>query len=223
MSQNNLKDVERDQQNRLAAWFTERHIEIIAVILISVAAVLSSWCAYESARWGSLQAASYVRANASRVESLRQTNIANRQIMVDVNLFVAYSAAVSNNNSRLASFLIQRFPDRLKVATQAWLATHPMKNKNAPSSPFVMRQYVVPAQDKATELEQRASQFFEEGYRATETSDKYVLLTVLFAGVSFLAGVGSKFESRSVVLGALALGAIVGGVSFLIVLRFPIR
>ncbi len=204
-------------------WFTDRRLEIIAVILISVAAVASAWCAYQSARWGSLQSASYVRANASRVESLRQSDVANRQLMVDVNLFTAYANAVSTKNEALASFLSQRFPDRFKKAMRAWTATNPLKNPKAPSSPFVMREYHLEAWDLSDKLEGQASQYFTQGLSATETSDHYVLLTVLFAGVSFLAGVGSKFDVRGVVISALTLGAAVWIVAFIVMLSYPIR
>lgn len=204
-------------------WLTDRRIEIIAVIIISVAAVASAWCAYESARWSSVQAASYSRANATRIESLRKSDEANRQVTIDVNLFTTYANAVSTKNDRLAAFLSQRFPDRLKIAMRAWLATNPLVNKSAPSSPFVMSQYHLSSLDRANELEDRAGDLFQQGVQANETSDKYVLMTVLFAAVSFLAGVGSKFDIRSVVLAALTLGAIVWIVAFIVMLGYPIR
>ncbi len=202
---------------------TERRLELWAVVLISVASVLSAWCAYQSARWGSSQAQLYARANASRVESLRQSGIANRQTMIDVNLFVEYENALTSKNTALATFLLQRFPDRLKVAVQAWLATNPTRNPAAPSSPFIMKQYHLQAQDQADDLEQKARSYFEGGIAANETGDRYILMTVLFASVSFLAGVGSKFDVRGMVVAALALGSIVLVVAGAVLTTYPIR
>jgi hypothetical protein len=204
-------------------WLTERRIEIVAVVLISVASVASAWCAYESARWGGVQSASYSRANATRVESLRAANLANRQLMVDLNLFLAYSNAVSVKNTAFSSFIEQRFPKRLALATRAWLATHPLANPKAPSSPFVMRQYHLDAQDDADQLEAKAGALFDQGSIAREISDRYILMTVLFASVSFLAGVGSKFDQRAVALAALILGAIVAVGAAVFVLGYPIH
>jgi hypothetical protein len=204
-------------------WWTERRIEIVAVILISVAAVFTSWCAYQSARWSNLQSASYARANASRVESLRQSNLANRQVTIDINLFTAYATAVSSQNHALSDFISQRFPGRLKVAMRSWLSTKPLQNKNAPSSPFVMRQYHLAAQDDADRLERQAGQLFEQGYAANTTADRYVLMTVLFAGVSFLAGVGSKFDVRRIALTALAVSAIVCVSALVVLFDTPTR
>jgi hypothetical protein len=205
------------------SWFTERRTEIVAVVLISVASVMSAWCAYEAARWGSLQAVSYARASASRVESLRQSNVANRQMMIDINLFVSYANAVSTKNASFAAFISQRFPVRLKTAMRAWLATDPLKNQNAPSSPFVMKQYHLAAFDSADLLDARAQQYLDTGVRSNEISDRYILMTVLFAAVSFLAGVGSKFEGRSLVLVSLALGLLIFVGASAVVIHYPAR
>jgi hypothetical protein len=204
-------------------WLTQRRIEIIAVVLISIASVASAWCAYQSARWGGVQSASYSRASAVRVESLREANLANRQLMIDVNLFLAYSSAASVKNTAYSAFVAQRFPKRLALANRAWLATRPFTNPQAPSSPFVMPAYHLDAQDEADRLETKAGALFDQGSIAREVSDRYILMTVLFASVSFLAGVGSKFDHRGVVLTALGLGVavVVGAAVFLI--GYPIH
>ncbi|MBV8671334.1 MAG: hypothetical protein JO098_06145 [Candidatus Eremiobacteraeota bacterium] len=201
---------------------TNRRLELWAVVLISVASVLSAWCAYQSARWGNAQAQMYARANATRVESLRQSGLANRQTMVDINLFVAYESALAQR-STLANFLSQRFPERLKVAVRAWLDQKPMSNVRAPSSPFVMPAYHVAAESRAEALENDAAGYFQDGVSANETADRYVLMTVLFASVSFLAGVGSKFELRSVAAIAMLLGSLVLLVAGAILIAYPIR
>ena len=202
---------------------TERQLELWAVVLISVASVLSAWCAYESARWGSAQAQAYARANAARVESLRQSGLANRQAMVDINLFVAYETALAEKQTGLASFIYERFPARLKPAVQAWLATRPLTSPEAPSSPFVMHQYRLEPQDEADRLESEARSNFERGVEANETGDRYILMTVLFASVSFLAGVGSKFEVRTIIMIALGLGTAVLVIAGAVLAGYPIR
>jgi hypothetical protein len=201
----------------------ERRLELWAVVLISVASLMSAWCAYQSARWGSAQAQLYARANASRAESLRQSGIVNRQTMVDINLFVNYERALFAKDQGFAAFIAHRFPARLKTAVQAWLATNPLKNENAPTSPFVMQQYHLQAQDQADDLESQARSSFEAAVNANETGDRYILMTVLFASVSFLAGVGSKFDSRSMVMVSLVLGSVVLLVAGAVLTGYPSR
>jgi len=197
-------------------------LELWAIILISVASVLSAWCAYQSARWSNASSQAYSRASARRIESLRQSGIASRQTTVDVNLFVAYESALSSKNEAFAAFLIKRFPERLRVAVTAWEATQPRTTSTAPSSPFVMNQYHLESQDQADALESQAETFFKTGVDANQNGNRYVLLTVLFASVSFLAGVGSKFESRRIVLTALVLGSIVLVTAIAVLATHPI-
>ncbi|MBV8172046.1 MAG: hypothetical protein JO219_08960 [Candidatus Eremiobacteraeota bacterium] len=188
---------------------TKARLELWAIILISVASVLSAWCAYQSARWGNASSQAYSRAGARRTESLRQSGVSNRKAMIDVNLFVAYEDALASKNTQFAAFLSQRFPQRLRVATKAWEATRTRTGSSAPSSPFVMKEYHLDSDDQADSLERQAESFFETGLSASENGNRYVLLTVLFASVSFLAGVGSKFDARRIVMAALLVGSIV--------------
>jgi hypothetical protein len=142
--------------------------------------------------------------------------------MVDINLFVAYESALSSKNAAFAAFLIKRFPERLRVAVRAWEATQGRPTSAAPSSPFVMKQYHLDSADQADALESQAESFFQSGVDASQNGNRYILLTVLFASVSFLAGVGSKFEARKIVLAALVLGSIVLVTAIAVLATHPI-
>ena len=201
----------------------KHRLELWAVILISVASVLSASCAYQSARWSNAQAQSYARANATRLESLRQSGLANRQMMIDINLFTAYESALEYQRPAFAGTISERFPERLKTALNAWLATKPLSNAQAPTSPFVMKEYKVPAEDKAEALESEAKGYFQDGVSANETANRYVLMTVLFASVSFLAGVGSKFDTRAMAITTMVLGSVVLVVTGAVLITHPVR
>jgi hypothetical protein len=74
----------------------------------------------------------------------------------------------------------------------AWLAEEPFDNPDAPTSPFVMEAYVVPAAHIADELAQTAEEHTMTAQQATERANAYVLTTVLFATVLFFASISSK-------------------------------
>lgn len=76
------------------------------------------------------------------------------------------------------------YPD-YRVAFDAWLHTNPFVNSSAPFAPAAMPQDNNPNQQKATQLNERASATFEEGTTAGENADRYVRDTVLFAAVRF--------------------------------------
>jgi hypothetical protein len=85
-------------------------------------------------------------ANAAIVKSSQYANEALQRRGFQASLFVEWAAAISEENDRLADFLYQRFPPEMKTATDAWMATKPLQDPQAPSSPVVMPEYKLAAE-----------------------------------------------------------------------------
>ena len=187
----------------------ERWLEIISAVLLSLATVASAWCAYQSAGWNGVQAVSFSAANGARTESVRMSNTALQLTSIDVSMFVQFAAAYSEDNQFLVEFLYQRFRPEMKPALDAWIATQPLKNPDAPSSPFAMEEYKSAAQDESDRLLAEAEQKLKEADQANQQSDSYILLTVMFASVLFFGGVSTKFEAFRIRAGLIAFAAIV--------------
>ena len=189
-------------------------VDVASVILISLATVLTAWCGYESARWTSLQTRSYNEAGSQRVQSAVQSGRTNALETIDVATFLQYVRSVATHNANEEKFIYQRFRPEMKRAVVAWLATKPLTNTAAPSSPFAMPQYQLKTSQEADRLSALASESFQRATAANENGDQYVRLTVIFAAVSFLAGISTRFFFPNhlivVVLGfgALAFGLI---------------
>ena len=112
-------------------------------------------------------------------------------------------------------------PDRLRVATDAWLAEDPFHNPDAPNSPFAMEAYVVPTAQIADDLAQSAEDHTLTAQQATERANEYVLTTVLFATVLFFASISSKLKGAAnqwAILSIAIIGLVAGGV---ILMAFP--
>jgi hypothetical protein len=118
-----------------------RALEIVSAVLLSLATVASAWCAYQSARWNGVQAVSFSAANGARTESVRKSNEALQLASIDVGMFLEFAAAYSEENQFLMEFIMERFRPEMKPAVQAWIATEPLINPDAPSSPFAMAEY----------------------------------------------------------------------------------
>ena len=198
----------------------DRRIEIISAILMSIATVSSAWCAYQSARWGGEQAFFLSEAAGMGRESARNMVQAGQVETLDAAMFMEYTRALSEKNSELANFLYQRFRPELKTATDAWLALKPLQNPSAPASPFEMKEYIIPEQEKAKDLSTTVYNKVNEARNANRISDNYILFTVIFASVLFFAGIATKFQSRRLKAVILAIGWIVycSGVGWLITL-----
>lgn len=198
----------------------ERRIERFSAAILAVATVLAAWSAFQSAKWGGEQAGHYSRASAARTESVRQSTLAGQLTVIDVDLFTQWATAYSRNESDLADFFFARFRDEFRPAVEAWIATRPLENPDAPRSPFVMPEYHLEATDKADAEEQRADGEAALAERDNQRSDDYVLTAVLFASVLLFAGLAPKFEALSVQIFMLVLAGVtlLAGMAILVAL-----
>jgi hypothetical protein len=188
-------EARRERSNRI--------VDVAAVGLISLATVLTAWCGYQASRWGTLATRQYQKAGATRLIGSGHAARANTLEAVDVNLFLQYIIAAEENHPAVRDFISRRFRPEMRPAFQAWLATNPLTNPNAPSSPFAMPQYRLAESALADKMQAEAGAMFTSAQQANETGDSYVRLTVIFAAVSFLAGISTRFPYpfHSVVVG----------------------
>jgi hypothetical protein len=192
----------------------DRWVDFSSVVLISAATVLTAWCGYEAARWTALETRLYNEASAGRVTSTVASTRANMLETVDIVAFLNYIQAEAAGRVAQRDFIYHRLRREMRPAMDAWLATKPLKNPAAPSTPFAMPQYRLHANEEAVRLNALADKRFQAAENASELGDWYVRLTVIFAAVSFLAGVSTRFVSPNniyviiVGFGILAFGLI---------------
>jgi hypothetical protein len=216
-----LDDLEAAEAKRAEGRRLDRKFELFEAILLSIAAVLAAWSGFEATKWGGDQADSYNEASVSRLESTRQSTLAGQQTTVDVVSFTQWLQAAQAEGllakpadadhpyvpdpEVLSGFLYQRFRPEFKVAVDAWIATRPRLNANAPPTPFAMPEYQLAAAKESKRLDQQAESSAANARDANQRSDNYVLMTIMFATVLFFAGISSKmdtFKARVLLLGA---------------------
>jgi hypothetical protein len=199
----------------------DRWIEFISAIVLALATALTAWCGYQAAQWDGEQVRSYTEAVASQVEAARLDGQAATQTSIEVGLFLRWAEALSVSNEDYADFLYQRFLPALATASDAWLATEPLTNPAAPPSPFAMPEYSLPESQAAQASRDLAELQFAQANEYNEISDRFVLLTVLFATVLFFAGVSGKFQWRVLDMTMLIIGMIVMLVGSTLILFSP--
>jgi hypothetical protein len=198
-------------------------IELISVILIALTAVFTAWSAFESSKWGGVMSIDFSAANAARTESVRASDEANRQITVDVGLFTSYADALAADEDDLADFYQERFPDRLGVATDAWLATDPLDSPGAPASPFDMEEYRLEASDEAARLAAEADEKAADARQANQRGDNYTITSVFFATAILFAALSSKLRAARLGVGLLALAAMVFVTTAVVIATYPVE
>ncbi|HEY1428622.1 MAG TPA: hypothetical protein VGF18_03550, partial [Candidatus Tumulicola sp.] len=190
----------------------DRFVDIASVVLISIAAVLTALCGYQSGRWSGEQARLYSAADSDRLQAAEESDRANAVSAVDVSVFIHYVQAVDAGNARFAAFLNRRMRPEFEPALKAWLATKPFQNESAPSSPFVMPEYRLKADGVARKFNLSAHHNFLGAVDATSHADDFLLLTVIFAAVSFLAGISTKmvYPRHAVVVAVASVATMYG-------------
>lgn len=181
-------------------------LELGATVLIAVAAVATAWSGYQSTRWSGEQAIAFSEANANRLESTRASARANTQTQIDVVTFVQWADAYARDEELLRDFYLNRFRAEFRPAVDAWIATRPLMNPDAPLTPFDLAEYRPAERERADRLEAEATAAAELARRNNQRSDNYVLAVVMFALALFFAGVSTRLPSPRSRAAILVLG-----------------
>ena len=232
-----LDDLEAAEAVRVESTRLDRKFELFEAILLSIAAVLGAWTGFEATKWSGVQANSYSQAGASRVQATQQSTLAGQQTTIDVISFTQWLQAAQAEGlfakppdpnqpyapdpKTLSGFLYDRFRPEFKVAVDAWIATRPRLNPNAPATPFAMPEYQVAASKNAARLEQQAENQSATARDANQRSDNYVLMTIMFATVLFFAGISSKMDSLRARMFLVSTATLVLVAAIIIVATFP--
>lgn len=187
----------------------ERRLEIVSTVLLALATVATAWSAYQARQWTGEQAQGYSKATAARIAVNRESALANRQVQIDVATFIQWVDARESGRAELADFFQTRFRDEFKPAFDAWLATRPLTNANAPKTPFEMPQYRLKASADAEQLEATATAGSARAAAANQRANDFTLALVLFASSLFFAGISTKLGSIGARTATLALGCVV--------------
>ena len=161
-------------------------VEVAAAVLLAVAAVATAWSSYQSTRWNGEQAKASGRTNAIRVEAARAQGLAQAQTQVDVATFTEWVNAYSRDETRLAQFYFRRFRSEFKPAVNAWIATRPLTNPDAPLTPFAVPQYQLAATAEATRLDAEAELSAATVRRDIQRASNYVLRSRPLRGIAVL-------------------------------------
>jgi hypothetical protein len=180
--------------------------ELVAVIVLSVTAILTAWTGFQASKWDGAMSIGFNQASTDRIQAARQEADANRAQTIQVALFTQWLQAETEGNQRLMDFLSARFPEPLKTAFAAWLATNPRTNPGAPSTPFVMPEYELPALAAAQAADHTADATFARALSDNQRGDNYTLLTVAFASVLFFAAMSGRMKSRVTQWTVLGIG-----------------
>ena len=207
----------QDDEDRLDRW-----LSIIEAALLSVVAVLAAYSGFAAAKWGTESSVQLAHATADRTQASRADQLAIVTRSLDSASFNAWFTAFSLHNKSAERLAVRRLRPGYRVAFDAWLATDPAHNPNAPAGPASMPQYVIPQQRVAQQYDDQAERAFTRGEHNGATSDDYIRDTVFLASVLFLVGIGGHFRYRPARYGLVGSGTLLLRFAVFQLLTLPI-
>jgi hypothetical protein len=185
----------------------DRALSIGEAVLLSIVTIVAAYSGFSAAEWGTESSLALAQAATTRTKANRafQESVTFRAF--DAASFNAWFTAYIADDEQAMEVAKRRFRPQYRVAFDAWLATDPFNNPDAPAGPQLMPQYVPTGLATSRALDEEADELLAEGEDAARTSDSYIRTTVILASVLFLVGVSTQLPLRAVRYGLLAVGA----------------
>jgi hypothetical protein len=196
-------------------------ISVVEAGLLAVVALLAAWSGYASAKWGTESRVTLAEASTARSEASTAHPSALDLRIGDALVFNAWLGASVTGDPDAMAITARRFRPELKVAFDAWMATNPDHNPDAPPGPQAMPEYQQPDAAKAKTLSVKAERLAKEGSDQGQTGDDYVRTTVYLASVLFIIGISSHFPIPLARYGLIVIGVAILIFSIVQLLSFP--
>jgi hypothetical protein len=176
----------------------DRTTVIVITVLLGLITVLTAWSGFQSAKWGGAATDLALQSNVARSKSSEASLTANQLEILDIQVFIEWVNATIQGDTVRANFYQLRMRDEAKPAFNAWLATDPVHNKNAPTSPFILPEYVLQKRIEAQQLDDQSAALYKRYQAADEHSNEYVLTTVVLASALFFTGFATRIGWRQI-------------------------
>ena len=187
------------------------------MFLLSVTAILTAWCGFESSKWGGQMSIDFSQASSARIQSLNASNDAREARSIDLAIYTQWIDARAAGDAKLAGYIEARFTPPFRVAFDAW-----QKGGESTKSPFAEPSYVPSGQVTSEALAKKADATFDAALTSNQRGDNYSLLTVLFALVLFFSAMSSRNRYPWVDWFLLGLAFVIAIAGSIILASYPV-
>ena len=158
---------DRDKEEREKK--LNRAISMFEAALLALVAVLAAYSGWAAAKWSTESSLQLATASADRAKAAAANLDALNSLNFDLATFNDwFSASVAGNTTAMA-IAEKRFSPNFDRVFEAWLATNPETNPDAPPGPTYMPQYHQPAKVHAATLMLRQPPITRSGRRRGPT------------------------------------------------------
>ena len=129
---------------------------MIEALLLSVVTIVTAWAGFSAAKWSTESRLQLAEASSLRLEANRALADAMETRNFDSSTFTAWFVAYTLGDPEKMAIAERRFRPEFAVAFEAWLATDPENNPDAPPGPTYMPEYQQPEKVEAAKLDKQA-------------------------------------------------------------------
>ena len=185
-----------------------KRLEIIGTMLLSVASVAVAWCSYQSSLWNGQQVFRLAESNLYYRRSQAELTKVSQQQIVDAAITINFmEAVVEKRRLRINYYHDRKDQSQLLTILNSWLTMNPLQNDKAPVTPLQMEEYqhlIKSSLAPSDSANITAERLWKESEYDNGVSDKYILCTVIFSIVMFLAAMATKLSNTRLAFGFMA-------------------
>jgi len=201
----------------------KQRIDLLATILLSLAAVLSALSVYQASRWFSEMNVSLGESSTLRAAAAKDDRDANRQILSDMMLFLEWTDAFRKKDTTLMTALQDRFGEPLKKSFPVWLH---LEKKGAANllpkgTPLELQEYSLELQKESNELVDRSEKIFMIAKKAARVGDGFIFSLVIFSLALFFGAVCTKIDTHLLQAILLWIGIVILTIGIIIIALLP--
>ncbi len=196
--------------------------DTLAAILLSLSAIASAWCSYQSSIWDGISSRYANEAGQYEVVATEHSIEDSQKRMADAGIVTRYMEYLSSGRQEYAQFMLRTADANLRTAIDDWLKLDPVNNSSALQSPMLMQSYKRPYLDSANIFRDLSSEKNAGAREADDVSDRYLLLSVALAVALFFAGMSGTFRHRRLQLVSILISTIIFASVLIGIARQPV-
>ena len=186
----------------------ESRFEVVAVVLLGLAALATAWASYQASLWSGVAIDSYAAADELRTEATALSEASLVLIQGDQTAVLEYAKASRTGDTQLAALVRSELMDRrVREALDAWEKTPVATREHSPLSDKYG--YTVPGKAEAARRINESREEMSLARAASTTGDDYNLASILEAVALILVGIAAALNVLRVRIATMAIGAVV--------------
>lgn len=190
-------------------------------VMLVLATLTSAYSVWQASSYSNSGSTDLLTSNGLRTESSKYLNYGLQEKQVDIESWLSWVSAVSQNNTALANFIEARFRDEFKPAFYAWLNSTNSTDGVPAGTPFSLPEYKNANIEKSQSIDQQITQYMNSAAIKGSYASRLTLMTVIMASIIVICGFESRMRSETMKLPLLFAVVIIYFFALYFILQVP--